>query len=80
MLISHSVVLAGGWLPPPDPAPHRHSRRAIHLLFTRSQVLAEFSPASLLARHWNMAASSRISFLITRVLSVLSAYLKGIRH
>lgn len=45
-------------------------------LFTRSQVYADFSPASLVARHWNMPSSSSVSFLIISVLSAFTEYLQ----
>lgn len=48
----------------------------IFLLFTRSHVYDDFSPASFDAKHWNMAESSMVNFLITRELSSRTAYLE----
>lgn len=45
------------------------------LLFTRSQVYDDFSPASFDAKHWNMAESSINSFLINSEWSSCTAYL-----
>lgn len=51
------------------------TKRQFNLLFTRSQVYDDFSPASFDAKHWNIAESSIDSFLINSEWSSCTVYL-----